>query len=165
MVAGAGSRHLLVSRIRSGTVIDHIPAGRALSVLRILGLTGREGYRIAVVMNVESRKLGRKDIVKIEDVYVSEDVARRIALVAPRATLNVIRGYEVQEKKSLEPPETVEGILRCINPTCITRKPGEPVRPRFRRLPGGRLRYQCIYCGTILEEDDIIEQLTGGTQA
>jgi len=161
----SGERKLVVSRIRSGTVIDHIPAGRALAVLRILGITGMEGYRIAVIMNVESRKLGRKDIVKIEDVFVSEENARRIALIAPRATLNVIRDYEVVEKKRLDPPDRVEGILSCTNPTCITRKPGEPVKPRFNRLPGGRLRYQCVYCGTILEEKDIIEQLTGESGA
>ncbi|MCE4625807.1 MAG: aspartate carbamoyltransferase regulatory subunit [Desulfurococcales archaeon] len=161
MVSGGDERHLVVSRIRRGTVIDHIPAGRALSVLRILGLTGREGYRIAIVMNVESRRLGRKDIVKIEDVFVDQEMARRIALIAPQATLNVVENYEVVEKRKLQPPEEIVGILRCTNPTCITRKPREPIRSRFRRLPGGKLRYQCVYCGTILEEEDIITQLTG----
>ena len=160
MESGGSGRHLLVSRIRRGTVIDHIPAGRALSVLRILGLTGREGYRIAVVMNVDSRRLGRKDIVKIEDVFVDQETARRIALIAPQATLNVIEDYDVVEKRKLQPPDEIIGILRCTNPTCITRKPREPVKSKFKRLPGGRLRYQCVYCGTILEEDDIIEQLT-----
>ena len=158
--AGDG-RRLVVSKIRSGTVIDHIPAGRALAVLRILGLTGREGYMIALVMNVPSRKLGRKDIVKIEGVEVDEERARRIALVAPQATLNIIRDYRVVEKRKLEPPEELEGVLACPNPTCITRKPGEPVRSRFRRVPGGELRYQCVYCGTIIGEREILRQLAG----
>ncbi len=153
--------HLLVSRIEKGTVIDHIPAGRALAVLRLLGITGREGYRIALVMNVDSRRLGKKDIVKLESVYIDEEKAKRIALVAPDATLNRIEEYSVVSKKKLEPPEILEGTLQCTNPTCITRKPREPVTPRFIRLPGKTLRYQCIYCGTIIEEDEIIQQLAG----
>jgi aspartate carbamoyltransferase regulatory subunit len=155
-------KRLLVSPIRRGTVIDHIPAGRALSVLKLLGFTGREGLRIAIVMNVESRKLGRKDIVKIEDYMLDDESARKVALIAPMATFNRIEDYMVVEKKRLEPPEELEGILKCTNPTCITRKEGEPVVPRFKRLPGKILRYQCVYCGTIISEEEIIKQLAGG---
>ncbi|MEM3849507.1 MAG: aspartate carbamoyltransferase regulatory subunit, partial [Zestosphaera sp.] len=77
---------LTVSKIRRGTIIDHIPAGRALEVLRMLGITGREGFRTAVLMNVESRRLGRKDIVKIEDEFLDPKELNLIALVAPSAT-------------------------------------------------------------------------------
>ncbi len=152
---------MLVRKIRNGTVIDHVPAGRALLVLRLLGITGKEGYTVAVVINVESRKLGRKDIVKIEDRYLDPGEADKIALIAPTATINIIRDYKVVEKRKVEAPKTLTGILECINPTCITRKPREPVVPKFRRVPGEKLRYQCIYCGTIIEEEEILRQLTG----
>lgn len=152
---------MLVRKIRNGTVIDHVPAGRALLVLKLLGITGREGYRVAVVMNVDSRKLGRKDIVKIEDRYLKPDEADKIALIAPTATINIIKEYKIIEKRKVTAPNLLEGILRCINPTCITRKPREPVTPRFRRLEGEKLRYQCIYCGSIIEEEEILRQLTG----
>lgn len=155
----SGEEGLLVRRIREGTVIDHIPAGRALAVLRILGITGQEGLRVAVVMNVESRKLGRKDIVKIEGRLLSPEELNKIALVAPSATINIVRGYHVVEKKRVELPAVLENILRCPNPTCITRKPREPVKPRFRLISRSPVRYQCVYCGTILEESEIVEQL------
>ncbi len=155
----SGEEGLLVRRIREGTVIDHIPAGRALAVLRILGITGQEGLRVAVVMNVESRKLGRKDIVKIEGRLLSPEELNKIALVAPTATINIVKGYHVVEKKKVELPEVLENILRCPNPTCITRKPREPVKPRFRLISRRPVRYQCAYCGTIIEESEIVEQL------
>lgn len=155
------SEGMLVRKIKSGTVIDHIPAGRALMVLRILGITGREGYRLAVVMNVESKKLGRKDIVKIEDRFMEGEEVDKIALVAPTATINIIRDYKIVEKRKVSAPRLLEGILRCTNPTCITRKEREPVTPRFRLVEGKKLRYQCLYCGTIIEEDEILEQLIG----
>lgn len=152
---------MLVRKIREGTVIDHIPAGRALMVLRILGITGLEGYRVAVVMNVDSRKLGSKDIVKIEDRYMKGEEVDKIALIAPTATINIVRGYKISEKRKVSAPRLLRGILKCTNPTCISRKEREPVTSRFRLVPGGRLRYQCIYCGTIIEEDDILAQLIG----
>jgi len=153
------SEGLLVRRIREGTVIDHIPAGRALAVLRILGITGREGLRVAVVMNVESRRLGRKDIVKVEGRHLSSEEVNRIALIAPSATINIVKDYRVIEKKRVELPEFIEGIITCANPTCITRKPREPLKPRFKLLSRRPLRLQCIYCGTIIDEEDVLEQL------
>lgn len=155
------SEGMLVRKIRNGTVIDHIPAGRALMVLRILGITGREGYRIAVVMNVESRKLGLKDIVKIEDRYMHGEEVDKIALIAPTATINIIRDYQISEKRKVSAPRDLHGILKCTNPTCITRKEREPVIPRFRLVDGKKLRYQCVYCGTIIEEEEMLEQLIG----
>ncbi|BES80850.1 aspartate carbamoyltransferase regulatory subunit [Pyrodictium abyssi] len=153
------SEGLLVRRIREGTVIDHIPAGRALAVLRILGITGREGLRVAVVMNVESRRLGRKDIVKVEGRHLSSEEVNRIALIAPSATINIVKGYQVIEKKRVKLPSVIEGIVACTNPTCITRKPREPLRPRFRILAERPLQLQCTYCGTIIDEEDVLEQL------
>jgi len=153
------SEGLLVRRIREGTVIDHIPAGRALAVLRILGITGREGLRVAVVMNVESRRLGRKDIVKVEGRHLSSEEVNRIALIAPSATINIVKDYRVIEKKRVKLPSVIEGIIACTNPTCITRKPGEPLRPRFKIVAERPLQLQCTYCSTIIDEKDVLEQL------
>ncbi len=157
-----GNSGLLVRKIREGTVIDHIPAGRALAVLRILGITGREGVRVALVMNVDSRKLGRKDIVKVEGRTLRPHEVDTIALIAPTATINIIRDYRVVEKRRVRLPRVVRDVLRCKNPTCITRKKGEPVTPRFEVVSERPVRLRCVYCGSILEEDEILGQILGG---
>ena len=155
-------RSLIVQKIERGTVIDHIPAGRSLAVLRLLGIDSSYGNRVSLVMNAESKKMGRKDIVKIEDRFLSKEETDKLALLAPTATINIVEKYVVVEKRKVEPPEVLEGIIRCTNPTCITRAPREPVKPRFYRRRGGeKLEYQCAYCGTIIREEEIVEQLIG----
>lgn len=157
-MAGGRDSKLLVSKIREGTVIDHIPAGRALVVLRLLNPP--RDARVAVVMNAESRKLGRKDIVKVEGVILSPEQTAAVALVAPRATINIIRDYVVVEKRKASPPRVVEGILHCTNPTCITRKPREPIKPKFKLAREDPVTLQCMYCGTIITQEEIIKQLS-----
>ncbi|MEM0042740.1 MAG: aspartate carbamoyltransferase regulatory subunit [Thermofilaceae archaeon] len=157
-------KELRVSKIAEGTVIDHIDAGRALYVLRILGLTGAEGLTIAVVMNVPSQKLGRKDIVKVEGVTLRRDQVSKIALIAPSATINIIRNYDVIEKVKVSVPPLVEGLLRCVNPNCITNQPNEPVTSKFRVLTIRPLRLRCEYCGAELNHNDVVAQLAGGTK-
>lgn len=137
---------LIVRKIRDGTVIDHIPAGRALDVLKILGISGREGMRVALVMNVESRKLGRKDIVKIENRFLKPEEVDRIALIAPTATINIIRDYEVVEKRRVVVPDEIVGILRCVNPLCISNSSREPVVPRIAVVSRQPLKLRCAYC-------------------
>ena len=153
---------LLVRKIQEGTVIDHIPAGRALDVLKILGLTGKEGYTIAVVMNVPSRKLGRKDIVKVEGRFLSPEEVDAIALIAPTATINIVKGFSVVLKRRVEVPAVVEGLLRCPNPNCVTNSPREPLRPRFELISREPLRFRCSYCGDELSGEDIVKQLVSG---
>ncbi len=161
---GMGEDGLTVKKIRYGTVIDHIPVGRALTVLRILGVRPEGGYRIAILMNVESRKIGRKDIVKIENLEIGVEETNKIALIAPEATVNIVRDYKVDVKRKVKPPQEVKGILKCINPTCITRQDREPVTPVFRMVSSTPLEYQCAYCGTIIGEREILEQLSGTGQ-
>ncbi len=155
-------RTLLVTKIRDGTVIDHIPAGLALTVLKILGIRGDEGFRIAVVMNVDSTRMGRKDIVKLEDFYPKYEDITKIALVAPTATVNTVKEYQVVNKRQVEIPDVIEGLLTCPNPTCITRKPMEPVRAKFRVVSRSPLRLRCVYCGAELDRDAVIRQLVSG---
>ncbi|MCS7104717.1 MAG: aspartate carbamoyltransferase regulatory subunit [Thermofilaceae archaeon] len=154
-------KELRVSKIAEGTVIDHIDAGRALNVLKILGLSGSEGLTIAVVMNVPSKKLGKKDIVKVEGVELREDQVSKIALIAPSATINIVKNYEVVEKVKVNVPHVIEGLLKCVNPNCITSLPREPVKTKFKVLRVRPLNLICEYCGVELNQEDVITQLTG----
>ncbi len=158
MISPTKGNELIVSKIRNGTVIDHIPAGRALSVLRILGIKGNEGFRIALVMNVESKKLGRKDIVKIEDREIDEKESSLITLIAPFATINIIRNYNVVEKRKMEIPKIVKGIVKCPNPQCITNNDVE-AESKFLTISVKPLKLKCQYCETYITEDDVLRQI------
>ncbi|MCS7373437.1 MAG: aspartate carbamoyltransferase regulatory subunit [archaeon GB-1867-097] len=152
-------KELKVQKIKNGTVIDHIAAGYALSVLRILGITGKEGITVSVVMNVPSEKLGKKDIVKVEGRELKKEEVNKIALVAPKATINIIRNYKIIRKDRIRLPNEIEGIISCINPKCITKGEREPIKPKFTVISDKPIRLRCKYCGTILEIDDIEKQL------
>lgn len=142
-------RELHVSKIESGTVIDHITAGQALNVLALLGIDGSAGESVSVAMNVPSGRLGRKDVVKVENRELSQEELDVLSLIAPDATINIIRNFEVLEKNRVDRPEVVEGVLECPNRDCITNTE-EPVETRFEVLDEG---VRCEYCGTIIRED------------
>ena len=142
-------QQLRVSKIENGTVIDHIPGGQALKVLALLGIDGANGEVVSIGMNVPSDRLGRKDVVKVEDRELSQSELDVLSLIAPAATINIIRGYEVAEKHRVERPEEVSGILQCSNHNCITAA-AEPVDSRFEVLEDG---VRCVYCGTIMRDD------------
>jgi aspartate carbamoyltransferase regulatory subunit len=139
---------LRVSKIESGTVIDHVRAGQALNVLTILGIDGSSDATVSVGMNVPSDRLGRKDVVKVEGREIEGDELDVISLIAPDATINIIREYDVVEKDRVEPPAAVVGVLSCPNTACITTA-GEPVDSRFTVLSDG---VRCEYCETIVRE-------------
>lgn len=146
---------LLVRRIREGTVIDHIEGGRALDVLKILGIGKGTKSVVTAAMNVPSVKLGRKDIVKIEGRFLSPEETDRIALIAPRATINIIKGYRVVEKRKVQLPGVIVGIVRCPNPTCITNS-REPVEGVFDVIDSERPLLRCRYCGRILKPEELV---------
>jgi len=127
-------RTLKVSKIRNGTVIDHIARGRALDVIKILGIDGRSGGVVTIAMNVPSKKLGTKDMVKIEG------------------------RYKVVEKQKVKLPPVVQGIVRCIKPSCISNSKSEPVKPTFYVEQEDPLRLRCHYCNNIIEEEDVLKQ-------
>ena len=149
-------RELRVSKIKDGTVIDHIDGGQALNVLALLGIDGSGGEAVSVAMNVPSDRLGHKDVVKVESRELSQDELDVLALIAPDATINIIRDYEVVEKNRVDRPDRVAGVLECPNRDCITRT-AEPVTSRFEVLPDG---VRCEYCGTIVRED-IADHIAG----
>ena len=150
-------KDLYVSKIRNGTVIDHISAGHALDVLKILGIDGREGHVVSVAINVTSKTATKKDIVKVENRELKQDEVDKIALIAPGATINIIRDYEVAEKARVKLPETIKGIVRCANPACVSNA-GEPVVPRFMVEKSDPLRLRCFYCSRFMEKTDVLKQ-------
>ena len=152
-------KELILRKIKDGTIIDHIPAGQALNLLKLMGITGREGFTVALVMNVESKKLGKKDIIKVEGLELKPEDTSKVALIAPMATINVVKNYKVVEKRKAVPPEIVEGVLKCKNPNCITNKPNEPVKPRFRTVNFKPPKLICEYCGYVMTYEDIVKQL------
>jgi len=146
-----------VRRVRDGVVIDHLPAGTALEVLKLLKLG--EGARVVVLMNVESSKLGRKDVVKVEGRRLSNDELVALSLLAPGATVNTVEEYRVVSKVRATPPEEVRGFLRCPNLTCITNQEREPIKTVFRRRSERPLSYYCTYCGTVLSGPEIVRNI------
>jgi len=148
---------LYVSKIKNGTVIDHIAGGHALDVARILGITGREKKVITIAMNVPSKLSKVKDIVKIEGRELDSQEVHKIALLAPEATINIIREYEVAEKRKVRLPRLIENIIRCANPACISNS-NEPVEAKFYVENEDPLLLKCHYCGYIIERKDILQQ-------
>ena len=148
---------LRVSKIKNGTVIDHITNGHALDVVKILGITGRIGGVVTVAMNVPSKKHGVKDIVKVEGRELNSKEVDKIALLAPHATINIIRDYEVAEKQVVKLPEVLKGVVKCANPACVSNSP-EPVQPTFYVECGEPLMLKCHYCGYIMEKQDVLKQ-------
>jgi len=144
-----GTHALIVGRIREGTVIDHITAGEALNVLKILGITGTTTECLSIATNVSSGKVGKKDIVKVEGRELRKEEVDRIALIAPRATINIIRDYEVVDKKGVEIPRSLTGVVRCPNPGCISNT-SEPIESRFEVVERG---LHCLYCDWLITKD------------
>ncbi len=140
---------LIISPIKNGTVIDHITAGEALNVLRILGITGSTRECLSIATNVKSGWMGTKDIVKVENRELRAEEVDRIALLAPHAKINIIRDCKVVEKKGVEIPEVLRGVVRCPNPGCITNT-DEPVASTFEVLDKG---LHCLYCDWLIKDD------------
>jgi len=145
-------KQLSVSAIESGTVIDHIPAKTLFKVISILGLDHIDS-QITFGTNLESKKLGRKAIIKISGKFFEDTDINRIALVAPEAKLNIIREYEVVEKKVVEVPDEIVGIAKCMNPKCITNY--EKVTTRFRVVSKKSVALKCYYCEKITDQENL----------
>jgi aspartate carbamoyltransferase regulatory subunit len=149
---------LRVTKIKDGTVIDHITRGHALDVVKILGINGRKGGVVTITMNVPSSKLAVKDMVKIEGRELNPEEVDRIALIAPHATINIIRNYKVVDKQMVKLPSIVQGIVKCTKPSCISNNEAEPVKPFFYVESEDPLRLRCHYCNNIMEAEDILQQ-------
>jgi len=141
-----------VSAIDNGTVIDHIPANVLFKVINILGLNNID-KQITFGTNFNSKKLGKKAIIKLSDTYFLDKDINKIALVAPQAKLNIIEGYSVVEKKIVEVPDEIIGIAKCVNPKCITNN--EKITTRFKVLSKKEVKLKCHYCEKITDQEHI----------
>ncbi len=140
---------IVISPIKNGTVIDHITPGEGLTVIRILGIQDGTDVTVIVASNVPSSRGGRKDMVKIENRELLKDEVDKIALVAPDATISIIRNFKVSAKKPVEVPKEIVGVIKCPNPNCITNTK-EPVQSRFIVHPRG---FRCQYCDSIISRE------------
>ncbi|MGD8545835.1 MAG: aspartate carbamoyltransferase regulatory subunit [Candidatus Bathyarchaeota archaeon] len=152
-----GEEELRVSKIKDGTVIDHITGGHSLDVAKILEITGREKKVITIAMNVSSKRFERKDIVKIEGRELNPQEVHKIALLAPYATINIIRNYKLIEKQRVKLPGLIENIIDCTNPACISNS-NEPVKAKFYVENEDPLLLKCHYCSYIIEKRDVLKQ-------
>ncbi|HIZ32989.1 MAG TPA: aspartate carbamoyltransferase regulatory subunit [Candidatus Bacteroides merdigallinarum] len=145
-------KELQVAALENGTVIDHIPSEKLFSVVSLLGLK-QMSNNITIGFNLESKKLGKKGIIKIADKFFTDDEINRIAVVAPNVKLNIIRNYEVVEKRELTLPDELRGIVKCANPKCITNN--EPMATRFHVIDKEKCIIKCHYCEKEQERKDI----------
>ncbi len=131
---------MLVAAIQNGTVIDHIPSEKAYQVAQLLKLAQLD-TPVTIGYNFRSKKLGRKGIIKVEDKFFTDEEISRLSVVAPNIVLNIIKNFEVVEKKTVTTPEEIHGIVKCNNPVCITNN--EPMKTYFHVLNG---ILTCHYC-------------------
>ncbi len=145
-------KQLSVSAIKEGTVIDHVPASVLFKVVSILNLEKLDTM-ITIGNSLGSEKLGKKGIIKLSKVFFEDNDINKIALVAPCAKLNIIRNYEVVEKKVVAIPDEIVGIAKCVNPKCITNN--EQVTTRFEVVSKSEIKLKCHYCEKITNQNNI----------
>lgn len=136
-------QEMLVAAIKNGTVIDHIPADKTYKVATLLGLEKLD-TPVTLGYNYHSMKLGRKGIIKVEDRYFTDEELSRLSVVAPGVVLNIIKDYEVVEKKRVTMPEKLVGIVRCNNPKCVTNN--EPMPTVFHVTDEDKGTLRCHFC-------------------
>ena len=145
-------KQLVVSAIKDGTVIDHIPAKALFKVIDILGLDHIEN-QITFGTNLDSKKLGKKGIIKLSGVFFKQEDLDRIALVAPDVKVSIIRDYQIAEKKVVEIPEKIFGLVKCVNPMCITNQ--EEVKTKFDLLTRHPVSIKCHYCEKVTDASNM----------
>jgi len=142
--------NLIVRRIKDGTVIDHIDGGRGLKVLEALGIDGEDGNVITIALNVPSGKFSKKDIIKVENRYLADYDTNKLAIISPKATINIIKDYKLVEKRRVALPNKIEKIFRCSNPDCITNS-SEYIESVMDVIDRNGLVLKCKYCTRILD--------------
>jgi aspartate carbamoyltransferase regulatory subunit len=146
------ARELKITPIKNGTVIDHIGNGLALEVLRIIGVQNLDrDSTVSVVLHVRSAKLGWKDILKVENMELSPRTVNAIALITPTATISIIRDFKVQEKRVVDLPDRIVGVLQCPNPNCISNQ-SEPIESEFEVTQRRPVLLTCSYCERQVDE-------------
>jgi aspartate carbamoyltransferase regulatory subunit len=143
----------IVSAIENGTVIDHLEAGTAPKVATILDLFNMTDT-VIMGMHLDSQKMGRKDIIKIKNKILTKDQIDRIALICPKATINIVENHDVKQKFEVEIPQNFENIIKCRNPACISRS--EEVVSKFSVFSRNPLKVKCNYCEKVYKHFDLL---------
>ena len=143
---------LKISAIDEGTVIDHIPTDATFKVAGILDLKNHKGV-VSIATNLQSRSIGKKGIIKVGGKSLTQDEVNKIAIVAPDATVNIIKNYSVKEKVKVKSPDVIENVVKCSNPVCITNN--ENVSTKFYVVKKDPLKIKCHYCERSMGKEDI----------
>ena len=141
---------LMVRRIKEGTVIDHIDEGKGLQVLNALRIDGKDGSLITIALNVPSGKFKKKDIIKVENKFLKDDDTNKLAVIAPKATINMIKEYKLVEKRRVSLPNEIDRIFRCSNPDCITNST-EYIESVMDVIDKEGRVLKCRYCSRVLD--------------
>ena len=145
-------KELKVAALRNGTVIDHIPSEKLFQVIFILGLEDVQN-QVTFGYNLESKKLGKKAIIKVSDKYLTQEEVNKMAILAPNAKINIIKEYEVAQKMELQLPDEIVGVIKCKNPKCITNN--EPMKTKFRSVDKKKGLFRCNYCERIVGDENV----------
>ncbi len=146
-------KELQVAALENGTAIDHIPTEQLFKVVSLLQLE-KLNNTITIGNNLKSDKMGAKGIIKVSDKFFRDDELNRIAVVAPNVNLNIIRNYEVVEKKAVTLPDVITDIVKCSNPKCITNN--ETMHTKFYVIDKEKVELQCHYCEVKIDKEDIV---------
>ena len=146
-------KELQVAALENGTAIDHIPSEQLFKVVSLLEIEKLD-TPVTIGYNLDSKKMSKKGIIKISDKFFEEDEINRISLIAPNVKLNIIRDYEVVEKKLVALPDEVLGIVKCNNPKCITNN--EPMKTYFNVIDKKNVTLKCHYCEMKIKKEDIV---------
>lgn len=148
----SSNNELSVAAIKEGTVIDHIPADATFKVAAILKLR-EDPNMVSIATNLNSKSLGKKGIVKVSSKNLTEEEVNKIAVVAPNATVNIIKDYKVKEKINVILQKVIENVIKCFNPVCITNN--EAIATKFYVEKEDPLKVRCHYCERVMSKEDI----------
>ncbi|MBN2067252.1 MAG: aspartate carbamoyltransferase regulatory subunit [Candidatus Diapherotrites archaeon] len=141
--------------ISNGTVLDHLPVGTALRIIEILGLEKAEDA-VTVAINTESKSLGRKDLMFIEGKALTKEEIDKIGLIAENGTMNIIEKKEVKKKEKISLPKQASGLIKCVNPKCITNIESLPTKFTLTQNP---LKAKCQYCEKTISGEEIFKAI------
>jgi aspartate carbamoyltransferase regulatory subunit len=141
-----------IPAIKDGTVIDHIPSRETFRIIRILDPQEFK-HPISVTLNLDSKIMGKKGVIKIDDRFLTESEVNKIAILAPNATVSIIRNYKISEKIKVKHPQKLVGVISCSNPACVTNK--EEVETLFKLIRKEPVEFQCHYCERTYGKDKL----------
>jgi len=147
-------KDIKITPIKHGTAIDHLHAKSAYKILQIMGA---QNYTVTIGMNVDSTKIGKKDIIFVEGKELNEKELNKIALIGHGATINIINDSKITKKFKLAPPTHIEGLVKCINKKCITN--AEKITTKFD-VNLEKMEGKCNYCEQKMSESEMIESIT-----